>query len=241
MKKYIILFLVSLSFLAFTGCEETAEPKITDYNYVAFSDSEVDLKVDKGSTSSATYTVGVSTTSSSERTFNIVIDQAMTDADPASYTMPSSVTIPANSNSGSFTIDVVDVNIISSKVLVLKLEEQDGLIIGNQNQFVINLLRVCVSDLAGNYTYSNGNGKAATVVKTGEGKYTVSGDNAFGSDYSFNIVDGCDILNVTGGFLPDNFGIDVWGSGMVMANGDLEITYTVDGYFADRVMVLVKN
>ena len=241
MKKYILLFLVSFSLIAFNSCEESLDAKISDYNYVAFSASEVDLKVDKGSSSSATYQVAVSKASSSERTYNVVVDAAMSDADPASYTIPASVTIPANATSADLKVDVVDVNIISSKVLVLKLEEKDGLIIGNGNSFKINLLRICVSDLAGNYTYSNGNGKAATVVKTGEGKYTVSGDNAFGSDYSFNITDGCDILNVTGGYLPDNFGIAVSGSGMVMANGNLEITYTVDGYFADRTMILVKN
>ncbi len=240
MKKYILIFLASFSLITFISCEESADAKISDYNYVAFSASEVDLKVDKGSTSSATYHVAVSKATSSERTYNVVVDAAMTDADPASYTIPASVTIPANATSAELKVDVQDINIISSKVLVLKLQEEEGLIIGNGNSFTINLLRVCVSDLAGDYTYSS-NGKPATVVQTAGGKYTVSGDDYFGSDYSFNIVDGCDILNITGGFLPDTYGINVWGSGMVMANGNLEITYTVDGYFADRTMILVKN
>jgi hypothetical protein len=240
MKKYILIFLVSLSFIAFTGCEQGLDAKITDYNYVAFSAVEADLKVDKGSSNSATYQVAVSQASSSERTFNIVVDQAMTDADPASYTLPSSITIPANKTVADLKIDVVDVNIISSKTLVIKLEEKEGILIGNDNQFVINLLRICVSDIAGNYAYAS-NGKPATVTKTGEGKYTVSGDDYFGSDYSFDISDGCDILKVTGGFLDVTYGIAVSGEGMVMANGNLEITYSAAGYFADRVMVLEKQ
>ncbi|MBT6082333.1 MAG: hypothetical protein HOH06_04975, partial [Polaribacter sp.] len=46
---------------------------------------------------------------------------------------------------------------------------------------------------------------------------------------------------VTGGFLPDAYGIPIAGAGMVMPNGNIEITYTVDGYFEERPMVLIPN
>ena len=160
-------------------------------------------------------------------------------ADPVSYTIPTSITMPANSNVASLQIDVEDINIISSRVLILKLEEKSGLFIGNDNEFTINLLRICVSDIAGAYTY--GSGKPATVTETSPNNYEVSGDGMFNANYPFNINDACDEITVTGGFLPDAYGIPIAGAGMVMPDGSLEITYTVDGYFEERPMVLIPN
>jgi len=121
----------------------------------------------------------------------------------------------------------------------LKLEEKSGLFIGNDNEFTINLLRICVSDIAGAYTYANG--KPATVTEISPNNYELSGDNYFGANYAININDACDMITVTGGFLPDAYGIGVSGAGMVKSDGNLEITYTVDGYFEERPMVLIPN
>ncbi|MCG1035705.1 hypothetical protein [Polaribacter sargassicola] len=239
MKKHIFLLFLSLSLSTFIGCEDDLDANISNYNYIAFSDTEVDLLVDEDSNSSASYYVAVSKKSSSDRTFNLIVDETASDADPLSYTIPSSITIPANSTSTTLDVAIEDINIISSKTLVLKLEEQDGLFIGNDNMLTINIIRVCESDLAGEYTYSNG--KAVTITETAIGTYTVSGDDYFGSNYSFDIDDSCDVISVTGGTLTEDYGIAVSGTGLVMADESIEITYTVDGYFSDRTMILTKN
>jgi hypothetical protein len=236
-KKIIYLLLMTLPLLVVTSCEEDAIGT-PDLNYITFEAAEVDLKVDKGSTNSASYKIYSSIMSDASRTFNVTVSDKST-ADPVSYTIPASITMPANSNVASLEIDVEDINIISSRELILTLEEKNGLYIGNDNEFTINLLRICVSSIAGSYTYENG--KPATVTETSPGNYEVSGDSQFGSNYPFNINDACDVISVTGGFLPDAYGIPIAGAGMVMPDGSIEITYTVDGYFTDAPMVLTPN
>tara|TARA_B100000767_G_C19622619_1_gene474747 strand:+ start:176 stop:892 length:717 start_codon:yes stop_codon:yes gene_type:complete len=238
MKKNILLILISFSFIAFTGCKENLDPEISNVDFITFQSDQVELKVDKGSTNSASYEIYSSNMAAASRTYNVVVSEGTT-ADPASYTIPASITIPANSNTATLEVAVEDINIISSKILVLSLEQTSGLIIGNDNEFTINLLRICVSSIAGNYTYDNG--KPATVTETSSGNYEVSGDNYFGSDYPFNINDACDVISVTGGFLPDAYGIGISGAGMVQSDGSLEITYTVDAYFEERKMILFPN
>ena len=238
MKKNIFLILIAFSFIAINGCKENLDPEISNVDFITFETDQVDLKVDKGSTNSASYEIYSSRMADASRTYNVVVSDETT-ADPASYTIPASITIPANSNVATLEVGVEDINIISSKLLVLKLEQTSGLIIGNDNEFTINLLRVCVSSIAGSYTYENG--KPATVTETSPGNYEVSGDSQFGSDYPFNINDACDVISVTGGFLPDAYGIGIAGSGMVKPDGSIEITYTVDGYFENAPMVLTPN
>jgi len=238
MKKNILLILISFSFIAFTGCKENLDPEISNVDFITFQSDQVELKVDKGSTNSASYEIYSSNMAAASRTYNVVVSEGTT-ADPASYTIPASITIPANSNTATLEVGVEDINIISSKILVLSLEQTSGLIIGNDNEFTINLLRICVSDIAGPYTYANG--KPVTVTETSPNNYELSGDNYFGANYAININDACDMITVTGGFLPDAYGIGVSGAGMVMPNGNLEITYTVDGYFEERPMVLIPN
>jgi len=238
MKKNILLILISFSFIAFTGCKENLDPEISNVDFITFQSDQVELKVDKGSTNSASYEIYSSNMAAASRTYNVVVSEGTT-ADPASYTIPASITIPANSNTATLEVGVEDINIISSKILVLSLEQTSGLIIGNDNEFTINLLRICVSDIAGPYTYANG--KPVTVTETSPNNYELSGDNYFGANYAININDACDMITVTGGFLPDAYGIGVSGAGMVKSDGNLEITYTVDGYFEERPMVLIPN
>lgn len=238
MKKNIFLILIAFSFIAINGCKENLDPEISNVDFITFETDQVDLKVDKGSTNSASYEIYSSRMADASRTYNVVVSDETT-ADPASYTIPASITIPANSNVATLEVGVEDINIISTKLLVLKLEQTSGLIIGNDNEFTINLLRICVSSIAGEYTYDSG--KPVTVTEISPNNYEVSGDNYFSSDYPFNINDACDMLSVTGGFLPDAYGIGIAGTGMVQSNGNLEITYTVDGYFEERTMVLIPN
>ncbi len=163
-------------------------------------------------------------------------------------TIPNkTVIIPAGSNVGELLIKVNSDVLEASNPPILKLQivESSQKVSSNKNITNIKLQAVCPSNLAGNYNYVRADGtviKAATIKSTGVGTYEVSGDAAFRTNYPFNFSDVCGKITVTGGYLNDNFGIPVSGSGSVdKATGKITITYTAEGYFENRVMTLVKQ
>lgn len=241
MKRIKYLFLITILTFAFNSCADDHEDVTTNLNFITFADTSLDLIVNKNESNNIDVTIYTTKISSSDRTITIGVDIDQTTADPSAYTIPTSVTIPANTNVGKFNIDVTDIdNKLSGggEVIVVDFETEEGLYTSDALSLYVALY--CPSDLAGEYYYEDG-GKPATITATGTATYTVSGDNGFGSDYPFNISDGCGTIKVTGGFLEDEFGIPVSGYGTVdYETGNITITYTVDGYFEDLVMTLIK-
>ncbi len=114
--------------------------------------------------------------------------------------------------------------------------------VSDKNSVTVVLQAICPSALAGNYVYTTGRKRDVVLTETGAGTYTVSCDDAFRGEYSFNITDVCGKLTVTGGFLQDNYNIPVSGTGTVdEATGEITIIYTVKGYFSNREMKMVKK
>jgi hypothetical protein len=238
MKNKIFYFLTFILLTTLSGCEESAEP--TGIDFITFGTSSETYIINKGATLNAEYKIFTATNVSSDLTLNLNVT---TNIDASNYSVPSSITIPANSNEVSFSISINENNFdqIKGETMSISFSSPDGFYSG-ATDLDIQLNVFCPSAIAGSYKYSNGNGKAVTITAgTGINNFIVSGDNAFATNYSFNINDQCGVILVTGGYLADNFGIPVSGSGVVMSNGDLEITYTADGYFADRTMKLVKQ
>lgn len=98
------------------------------------------------------------------------------------------------------------------------------------------------SQIAGDYIYSDGNQKAVTITAgSGVNNFVISGDNAFTTNYAIRVNDQCGAITVTGGDIQDNFNLAVSGSGTVMDNGDIVLSYTAQGQFADRTMTLVRQ
>lgn len=164
------------------------------------------------------------------------------------FTLPSkTVVIPAGSNTGDLLIKVNADNLDASNPPILKLQIVDAsvAISSNKNTADIKLQAVCPSKLEGNYNYVRADGsviKTAVIKSTGIGTYQISGDASFKSNYPFNFSDVCGKLTVTGGYLNDNFGVPVSGTGQVdSTTGNITITYTAEGYFSNRVMTLVKQ
>jgi hypothetical protein len=80
-----------------------------------------------------------SKTSSSERIFKISVVDSLSTSDPSSYTIPSTVKIPANSNHGVLTVSLLDKNVSpSGNTLVLKFAKTDGLFTGQDISLIIN-------------------------------------------------------------------------------------------------------
>lgn len=180
-----------------------------------------------------TVTVAVSSTSQAKEGVHVTIPN-------------KTVTIPAGSNVGELVVKVNSAALDASNppILTLEIVSSSMNVSDNKDLMNVKLQAVCPSNLAGEYTLLRPNGaiKNITITSTGVGTYEVSGDSRFGTNYPFNISDVCGKITVTGGYLPDNFGIPVSGTGYVdAATGNVVITYTVEGYFADQVMTYKRK
>ncbi|ULC60223.1 hypothetical protein MBM09_04350 [Flaviramulus sp. BrNp1-15] len=147
MKKIAIILTVMFSIALFTNCEENDDtPAITGIDFVGF-ESDFQIGVDPTGNASQEVKVAISQSSGSDRTFNLSVNTDLTTADASAYSIPSSVTIPANSTVGSFLVDVVgsNVNPSGADVLVIELSsEAEGLF--KSDPITLNLKQVCPYD-----------------------------------------------------------------------------------------------
>lgn len=141
MKKLTLILLTAISLFALNSCEyEIIETK--DINYVSFESSKYDFGVELNGTTVLDIKVYSTQITSSDRTFNVNVVEEMTTADPTSYMLPTSVTIPANSNVGLLNVSISDLNISEEgEKLVLELEPKEGLFVGGK--ITLNIRQVC--------------------------------------------------------------------------------------------------
>ncbi len=140
MKKTIFLFL-AISLLVFYSCDSDDQDQIT-INYVSFESTSFNFGVDLQSSNSNDIKVYTTLISNVERVFNINIETDLSTADPASYTVPTSVSVPANTNVGAFTVNISDLNIgPDGEILVISLTNEAGLFIGDP--IVLNIKQIC--------------------------------------------------------------------------------------------------
>ncbi|MBN1822403.1 MAG: hypothetical protein JXR31_00365 [Prolixibacteraceae bacterium] len=165
MKRISYFLLLLFAVFLFNNCaEDFVETK--DINYVSFEGSSVSIVVNKNSTADRTVKVYTTQTTGSDRTFTINVSESTT-ADQGAYTVPGTVTVPANSNEGEFTVSISDVNIGDDGVkLVLSLASQDGLYTGSN--ITVNMSRLCplvIEDFLGDYIITEaGYGDYATTI-----------------------------------------------------------------------------
>jgi hypothetical protein len=120
MKKLYHIFLFTFIAFNFMSCENDGP---TTADFITFEMDKAIL-VPAGETVNENIKVFGTKTVSSDITLNIEILETST-LDPASYTLPSSVTIPANSNIGNIPLEVQDMNIDPDKLLELNLTTED--------------------------------------------------------------------------------------------------------------------
>lgn len=144
MKKILTILTIMFSLALFTNCEKNDDsPAITGIDYVGF-ESDFQIGVDPTGTASSDVKVAVSKASSSPRVFNISVVSDMTTADASAYSVPSSVTIPANSTVGVFAVDVVGSNVNSSGDDILAVEiTSEGSGLFKSDPISLNLKQVC--------------------------------------------------------------------------------------------------
>jgi len=166
MKKITSTFLLIFSLLAFNNCtDEVTGTK--DINYVSFQGTTFKMVVEKNSTASSDIKIYTTQKTGSDRVFNIKVITASTTAVAASYIVPATVTVPANTNVGTFSVGISDVSISASGVkLVLGFAAQEGLFTGSN--ITINMTRICtfnINDFVGKFNITEaGYGTYPTTI-----------------------------------------------------------------------------
>ncbi len=169
MKNILKIFIPLFCLVAFTSCDEEIEPSIQNGNeaqnrtFLGFTQAAYNLPVTIDDTGSLTVPLNASTISSADRTYNIVLDAEASTADPMTYTLPSSITIPANSYQGTMEIIGMDNDLVDAeiKTIVFSLEGAPDNVDMDTNVITVNVFEVCpVPDdyLVGSYTIADSNG-----------------------------------------------------------------------------------
>lgn len=167
MKKIKYLFLITISILVFNSCADDHEDVTTNLNFVTFANNSLKLVVNKNESNNIDVTLFTTKVSGSDRTISIYTDLDLTSADPSSYTIPTSVTIPANTNAGIFNINVEDINISESgERIVVNFDTQDGLYMGDA--LTLDVALYCplnINDFLGDYIITEaGYGDYGTTI-----------------------------------------------------------------------------
>ncbi len=180
MKKIAYIFLAILSVATLENCEENYLPPALDY--VTFEYDPLQLTVLKSTSVSIDVHVYSTQISGSDRTFNVIVSDDTT-LDPTSYSVPATVTIPANSNDGFIAVMFSDSDdtLDEQGVLVLDLD------LGTTDTFKgssinLNVQKKCplndINDLVGSFSVTsdpNGYENPFTTTASGDSSLIVDG------------------------------------------------------------------
>ncbi|MGV8814859.1 MAG: hypothetical protein ACOH2D_12210 [Gelidibacter sp.] len=115
-------------------------------DYVGFERGPVAMTVTENGTSTMDVAVYSSDISSKDRIYNLIVDTQATKLKSA-YKVPATVTIPANTNKGTFTVSVTDDETLKyvNQALVVDFERKGGLYFGDK--LTINVTEFCTETL----------------------------------------------------------------------------------------------
>lgn len=184
MKKILYLFAMMLGMVVFTNCEENEiTPRVLEIDYVGL-ESGFQIGVDPNGSTTQEIRIATSKTMSVERTFNIAVDSDLTTADASAYSVPSSVTVPANSNIGIFNIEVNGPNVNASGDDILTIgftSTEDNLFISKP--ITLNLKQVCqYNEVTATFTFDDYPEEAYWQLYNNTTDTFLEGDGYSGSD-----------------------------------------------------------
>lgn len=253
-NKNIISF-SSLALLVFSlflvGCNEdvSTDNDVAGANTIGIESAKF-VSIPEGETATVEVSVFASQTSSSDRVVGLefiegAATDAVLDADPSNYTLPSSVTIPAGEKQGTFSIQISATDFAKKKVTVGlvpdasynvavidydEVELEDGTII-NENieygRFVLYAQRPCTNTIVTlsittddwpeetSYALYDLSG-TPTVIATG-GPYT-------GQDNTTVTEEWCLPAGSYGIIVYDSYGDGIPGGGYVVEAGGVVLT-----------------
>ena len=168
MKKITQLLFLLLTITFFVSCEEDT-PTPLGTNYVTFEAAAYTFGVDIGSSNTREVKVYAASVSGSARTIGVSVVAAGTSADPASYTVPTSVTIPAGSSVGTLSITISDTNISSTgETIEIAFDAVAGQFAGSN--IVLNVRQVCPTNpIELEIMFDNYSGETSWDLKDGSG------------------------------------------------------------------------
>lgn len=179
--------MAAFSLVFVTGCEEDKDPTVVPH--VSFQKDGI-FGVEIEGASTREIKVYVTTESNVDRVFNLKVDEDLTTLDAASYTLPATVTVPANSKVGSFSLTISDLNLATEKVLAIGFDGTNGLYTGAplkltvKQQCLLNEVKfTIILDRYGSETTWEIN-DGTTVVASG-GPYTDINTNALQAEMEF--------------------------------------------------------
>jgi hypothetical protein len=167
MKRIAFFSLLILSVFAFNSCKDQIAG--TEFlNYVTFEVNIPTVVVEQGGSTDMNIHVYTTQVSSSGRTFNVEVNQDLTTANAESYTVPATVTVPANSNDGILTVTATDSNLGQDPVtLGIKIVSSDGLYTGNSASVTIQKhCTLDLNDFVGTFSGDTEGGWGPTQVVT---------------------------------------------------------------------------
>lgn len=123
---YKILF--SALFIFFISCDRDDATAADLSDFVGFELPKT-YDLEKDATVTIPVTVHASNAHSQDRTFQIAVDPTVTTLSSSLYTLPSTVTIPANSMSGviNLTVTATDLGLSTGKKIKIYFPQQSGL------------------------------------------------------------------------------------------------------------------
>lgn len=133
--KNISLALIATLVLACTEDLERAD-------YVAFESKSIDIETPATGSGEAELKVYTTQKTGSDRTFTITVDPSTTAA-TGTYTVPTTVTVPKNSNVGTFSIQSDASNI--GKKIVLIFAADESTLVGSS--MTVNIYEECPDNL----------------------------------------------------------------------------------------------
>lgn len=176
MMRNNIFSLIMMSVVVFFA---SCESDIVQYDpnggqtLINFGFTSGNLQVVVDDEGSLTVPINVSTVSDVDRTFDVQVVTEDTELPAAAYSVPGTVTIPANSYSGEIEIDVIDIDVeIEPKDLVLSFSTSEDVV--SDDNLVISVFQICPVEegtFLGDYT--------VTIITPG-----VFGAGTYGSDGS---------------------------------------------------------
>ena len=175
-----------MSLFVFNSCEDDIAGT-EDLNYVGFGKIPATVNVEKGSSTSIDIYVSTTKTTNSDRTFNVIVTD-VTTLDPATYSMPTSVVIPANSNVGVLTVVFSDVNLgLDPESFQIEFEARTDMYTGKK--LTTTIQKSCslsgLSDLVGTFSVTSATTSLENSITT-----ELDGENLKISDIANTIITG---------------------------------------------------
>jgi len=137
-------FKIVLAFVLLVSC---GEADTTIFNgkktFLSFSSNVYSLPVEIDATGSLDVILNSSTVSDVDRTFPVTIVAEETTADPLTYTLPATVTIPAGSFTGVLKVLGADNGLEESTVLTITFTSTDETSSFDSNKAIINVTQFC--------------------------------------------------------------------------------------------------